>query len=114
MRLLIDDTFATSTLTHPIAAGDITLPAGLDVSLVPRLPPEMVGAQDAALIASPAVLYLQDTHLIAPELAVVAQDTGSAIRGAVRADYFVGSGAAAGDIAGRLKQNLRLWVLWPR
>lgn len=45
---------------------------------------------------------------------VVAQDTGSAIIGAVRADYFVGAGAAAGDLAGRLKQPLQMWVLWPR
>lgn len=45
---------------------------------------------------------------------VLAQDTGAAITGAVRADYFVGSGAAAGEIAGRLKQPLALWALWPR
>jgi len=45
---------------------------------------------------------------------VLAQDTGSAIVGAVRADYFVGWGAEAGELAGRLKQPLRLWVLWPR
>ncbi|HEY0826387.1 MAG TPA: MltA domain-containing protein, partial [Ramlibacter sp.] len=45
---------------------------------------------------------------------VIAQDTGSAIVGAVRADYFVGWGAEAGEIAGRLKQPLALWVLWPR
>ena len=45
---------------------------------------------------------------------VFAQDTGSAIVGAVRADYFVGWGDAAGEIAGRLKQPLALWVLWPR
>ena len=45
---------------------------------------------------------------------VLAQDTGSAILGAVRADYFVGWGADAGEVAGRLKQPLQLWVLWPR
>lgn len=45
---------------------------------------------------------------------VLAQDTGNAIVGAVRADYFVGWGPAAGEIAGRMKQPLRLWVLWPR
>lgn len=45
---------------------------------------------------------------------VVAQDTGSAIVGAVRADYFVGSGDEAGDIAGRLRQSLSLWALRPR
>ena len=45
---------------------------------------------------------------------VLAQDTGSAIVGAVRADYFVGWGDEAGELAGRLKQSLRLWVLWPK
>jgi membrane-bound lytic murein transglycosylase A len=45
---------------------------------------------------------------------VIAQDTGAAIKGAVRADYFVGNGEAAGEVAGRLKQPLQLWVLWPK
>ena len=45
---------------------------------------------------------------------VLAQDTGSAIVGAVRADYFTGWDANAAELAGRLKQPLRLWVLWPR
>jgi membrane-bound lytic murein transglycosylase A len=45
---------------------------------------------------------------------VVAQDTGSAITGAVRADYFWGWGEGAEDRAGRMKQPLRMWVLWPR
>jgi len=45
---------------------------------------------------------------------VVAQDTGSAIVGAVRADFFAGTGAEAGRFAARMKQPLRLWALWPR
>jgi membrane-bound lytic murein transglycosylase A len=45
---------------------------------------------------------------------VLAQDTGSAIVGAVRADYFTGWGPEAGEVASRIKQPLRLWVLWPR
>ncbi|MBM3386688.1 MAG: transglycosylase [Betaproteobacteria bacterium] len=45
---------------------------------------------------------------------VLAQDTGTAITGAVRADYYAGSGPEAGELAGRLKQRLRLWVLWPK
>ncbi len=45
---------------------------------------------------------------------VVAQDTGSAILGAVRADFFAGTGAEAGRFAARMKQPLRLWALWPR
>jgi membrane-bound lytic murein transglycosylase A len=45
---------------------------------------------------------------------VMAQDTGSAIVGAVRADYFWGTGEVAEQQAGRMKQRLRMWVLWPR
>lgn len=45
---------------------------------------------------------------------VMAQDTGSAITGAVRADWFAGWGTEAGELAGRLKQPLRMWALWPR
>jgi len=45
---------------------------------------------------------------------VLAQDTGSAIVGAVRADYFAGTGAEAGQMAARVNQPLRLWALWPR
>jgi membrane-bound lytic murein transglycosylase A len=45
---------------------------------------------------------------------VFAQDTGSAIVGPLRADYFAGWGPEAGDFAGRLKQPLKLWALWPQ
>jgi membrane-bound lytic murein transglycosylase A len=45
---------------------------------------------------------------------VLAQDTGSAILGAVRADYFAGTGAEAGALASKVNQPLKLWVLWPR
>jgi membrane-bound lytic murein transglycosylase A len=45
---------------------------------------------------------------------VLAQDTGGAIVGPVRADYFAGWGPEAGELAGRLKQPLRMWALWPR
>ena len=45
---------------------------------------------------------------------VLAQDTGTAIVGAVRADYYAGSGPVAGELAGRLKQPLQMWALWPR
>ena len=44
---------------------------------------------------------------------VMAQDTGGAIKGAVRADFFWGFGKEAGEQAGRMKQSGRLWVLWP-
>jgi membrane-bound lytic murein transglycosylase A len=43
----------------------------------------------------------------------VAQDTGGAIKGAVRADFYWGSGEEAGVLAGRMRQTGRLWVLLP-
>jgi membrane-bound lytic murein transglycosylase A len=45
---------------------------------------------------------------------VIAQDTGGAITGAVRADYFTGWGTEAAALAGRLQQPLQLWALWPK
>jgi membrane-bound lytic murein transglycosylase A len=45
---------------------------------------------------------------------VIAQDTGGAIRGPVRADYFWGAGAEAGKKAGAMKQQGNLWVLLPK
>jgi membrane-bound lytic murein transglycosylase A len=45
---------------------------------------------------------------------VMAQDTGGAIRGAVRADFFYGFGPEAMDNAGLMKQPGQLWVLVPR
>jgi membrane-bound lytic murein transglycosylase A len=44
---------------------------------------------------------------------VLAQDTGGAIRGAIRADLFWGFGDEAGAQAGRMKQDGRMWILWP-
>ena len=45
---------------------------------------------------------------------VAAQDTGGAIRGSVRADFFWGTGDAAGELAGKMKQTGSLWLLWPK
>ena len=44
---------------------------------------------------------------------MLAQDTGGAIRGEVRADFFWGYGEAAAQEAGRMKQRVRMWVLLP-
>lgn len=44
----------------------------------------------------------------------VSQDTGYAIRGPARADFFWGAGAAAGEKAGRMKARGRLYMLLPR
>ena len=45
---------------------------------------------------------------------VMAQDTGKAIVGGVRADYYWGSGDSAGELAGRMKQDGKMWLLLPR
>ncbi len=45
---------------------------------------------------------------------VMAQDTGKAIVGGVRADYYWGSGDFAGELAGRMKQDGKMWLLLPR
>jgi membrane-bound lytic murein transglycosylase A len=45
---------------------------------------------------------------------VLAQDTGGAIAGPVRADIFFGFGAAAGELAGRMKNDGEMWLLWPK
>ncbi|MBB5190437.1 membrane-bound lytic murein transglycosylase A [Silvimonas terrae] len=45
---------------------------------------------------------------------LAAQDTGGAIAGTVRADLFWGTGDAAGELAGRTKQQGRIWLLWPK
>ena len=44
---------------------------------------------------------------------MIAQDTGSAIKGAQRADVFFGTGESAGRQAGRLRDPGRLVVLMP-
>ena len=45
---------------------------------------------------------------------VMAQDTGNAIVGGVRADFYWGSGDAAAELAGHMKQNGKMWLLLPR
>jgi len=45
---------------------------------------------------------------------MMGQDTGGAIRGAVRADFFYGFGSAAAESAGRMKQRGQVWVLLPK
>ncbi|TNF50875.1 transglycosylase [bacterium] len=45
---------------------------------------------------------------------MMAQDTGGAIKGRVRADFFWGMGDDAGAEAGKMKQALRMWVLLPK
>lgn len=62
-------------------------------------------------------VYVSATDPLTAEplnLLTLAQDTGSAIKGQVRADLFWGSGEAAESKAGRMKSPLDLWLLVPK
>jgi len=94
-----------------------------DANLGPRgsqgvaLTPGRSIAVDPAAVPLGTPVWLDTTEpLTATPLRrlVLAQDTGSAIGGAVRADFFWGWGERAEQQAGRMKQPLRMWVLWPK
>ncbi len=89
----------------PIGALGVPLEAGYSIAVDPKFVP--LGAP--VFLASTYPLSTQPLERL-----VMAQDTGGAIRGAVRADFFWGSGAEAGALAGRMRQPGRLWLLWPR
>ena len=74
-------------------------------------------AVDVRAIPLGAPVFLATTKPMSGQLMqrlVMAQDTGTAIVGGVRADYFWGSGDAAAEMAGRMKQSGREWLLLPR
>ncbi|HCR34869.1 MAG TPA: transglycosylase [Stenotrophomonas sp.] len=73
-------------------------------------------AVDRSVVPLGSLLWLSTTRpdgspVVRP---VAAQDTGGAIAGEVRADLYWGSGDAAGKLAGDMKQNGNLWMLWPK
>jgi membrane-bound lytic murein transglycosylase A len=83
---------------------------------VPLTPMRSV-AVDPQAVPLGTLLWLDTTEpLSATPLRrlVAAQDTGSAILGAVRIDLFFGWQPGAEGLAGRMKQPLRLWALWPK
>jgi membrane-bound lytic murein transglycosylase A len=71
-------------------------------------------AVDATIVplGAPVWLSIAGGEMAVSRL-VLAQDTGGAIRGAVRADLFVGYGGEAMERAGRMRERGRLWILWP-
>lgn len=80
------------------------------------LTPERSIAVDPSSIPLGSAVFLQTTRPLSNQpmnRLVFAQDVGSAIRGGVRADYFWGLGDDAGDLAGRMKQPGRMWLLLP-
>ena len=74
-------------------------------------------AVDPTFIPLGAPLFLSTTMPVLEtplQRLVMAQDTGGAIRGPVRADLFWGFGASAGESAGLMKQQGQVWLLWPK
>jgi membrane-bound lytic murein transglycosylase A len=66
-------------------------------------------------LGAPVFLNTSQPNSTAPlKRLVMAQDTGGAIRNPVRADYFWGFGAEAGEKAGKMKQRAMMWVLLPK
>ena len=80
------------------------------------LTPQRSMAVDKSKWAYGIPLYLDaaDPDGVALQRLMVAQDTGGAIKGAVRGDYFWGAGDAAADKAGRMKSQGRLYALLPK
>lgn len=70
-------------------------------------------AVDPAFTPLGSVLWLDTPAQAAPTLKL-AQDTGSAIKGAARVDLYFGTGDAAGEAAGKIKHSARVWLLWPK
>ena len=74
-------------------------------------------AVDPRFIPLGAPVYLATTYpnsAIPLQRLMVAQDTGGAIRGPVRADFFWGTGREPGLLAGRMRQQGSMWVLLPK
>lgn len=89
----------------PLGALNVPLTDGASIAVDPRFIP----------LGSPVYLDTTRPDTGAPlQRLVQAQDTGGAIRGPVRADFFWGYGHEAAALAGLMKQRGALWLLWPK
>ena len=73
-------------------------------------------AVDRRFVPLGAPVYLATTFPLSEEpleRLMSAHDTGGAIRGVVRADFYWGTGPEAGAQAGRMRQQGKMWLLWP-
>ncbi len=94
-----------SDLSAPIGALGVPLTNEYSLAVDPHTIP----------LGAPVFLATTQPNSPAPlNRLMLAQDTGGAIRGAVRADFFWGFGENAAAQAGRMKQRGRLWVLFPK
>ena len=89
----------------PVGALGVPLTAGRSIAVDPRVTPLGYPVYMAAPTPAGSSLPLQRL--------VVAQDTGGAIRGAIRADFFWGSGSDAGRQAMRTRQRGQMWLMLP-
>ena len=96
------------------------LPAGLSGppgALGVPITAERSVAIDPKYIPLGAPIFLSTTQpnsTVPLKRLMVAQDTGGAIKGGVRADFFWGAGNQAGAKAGAMKQQGKIWVLLPK
>ncbi len=92
-------------LSGPLGALGVPLTDGRSIAADPRFLP----------LGAPVFLSTTLPNSSQPlNRLVMAQDTGGAIKGGVRADFFWGFGHQAGELAGRMKQRGRMWVLLPK
>jgi membrane-bound lytic murein transglycosylase A len=92
-------------LSGPPGSLGVPLTGGRSIAVDPRFIP----------LGAPVFLATTQPNSSQPlDRLVMAQDTGGAITGGVRADFFWGFGDKAGDLAGRMKQRGRMWVLLPK
>lgn len=74
-------------------------------------------AIDPSFVPLGTPIYLATTYPASAQplrRLMFAQDTGAAIKGPARVDFYWGTGEQAGNQAGRMKQQGDVWVLWPR
>jgi membrane-bound lytic murein transglycosylase A len=83
---------------------------------VPLVAERSIAVDRSAIpLGAPVFLATTEPNSATPmQRLVLAQDTGGAIKGGVRADYFWGYGDAAGALAGRMRQKGEMWVLLPK
>ena len=93
----------------PIGAEGIPLTAGRTLAVDPRF-----HRYGTPVFVSADLPVLPDGDVRPFRRLMIAQDTGSAIRGAVRGDIFTGTGAEAGILAGMINHPARFFVLLPR
>ncbi len=112
VRQLLDEN-PSYVFFRKLEPGVISPPGALGVPLTPG----RSLAVDPRTIPLGAPVFISTTRPCSSECLrrlMVAQDTGGAIKGAVRADFFWGLGDEAGELAGRMKQKGRLWVFLPK